>query len=221
MSLAKFWDEKVPKRWKHLVEHTKGEKAKRIVNRVAAFYDRALGEEAVGTVLDWGCGGGLVGDWLLEEGLASQVVCADMSEDSLASARKFLEPHGDKAQFVLVPEHPEDAGDVPFKDIDMVLCHDVIHHFPGVEYFKEMAKLWASIGPRYMMLNFKVSNELHEENADGYFEGTQYLRALTMPEELVSDTFAELGYEISKRYTFNTAGNPHPKAYVLLKRVEE
>ena len=89
-------------------------------------------------ILDFGCGTGTAAPFLARSFDAATIVGMDVSEGSLAVARRA---HGDVARFVTLDSLPVEA---PF---DLVYCNGVFHHIPPAGRDAVCRSIFAAIRP--------------------------------------------------------------------------
>jgi 2-polyprenyl-3-methyl-5-hydroxy-6-metoxy-1,4-benzoquinol methylase len=151
--LSDFWDQKVVKSDKHFVETLSQEKINRMKSRVDELLFSQLDFSKIQTVLDWGCGGGLFAKILSEK---TKVIIADISQESINKTRSYT---GKDLPAILIPEKLSDIQ-IPEKNIDLIFCHTVIHHFPSYEYWLEVFDIWTQkIRPNYFALQIKIEDK--------------------------------------------------------------
>lgn len=99
-----------------------------LLNEVRArYFKEKLGSLAGKRVLDIGCGGGILAEWLAREG--AKVTGADPSEKSLASARRHAETQGLQIKYV----HGS-AEELSFPEpFDAIFAVDVLEHVNDLE----------------------------------------------------------------------------------------
>jgi len=120
------------KGWRHIIKNMDQSKKQRIIKRVNKnLLNNPLYDE-VKTVLDWGCGGGLISKVLLEKGYDVYVV--DLIQDSLDSALKYAS--GISYNQLIDEDETKIKYSGPKPDV--IFCNEVIQHFPSYEYFKNI-----------------------------------------------------------------------------------
>jgi len=201
-NLTTFWNNKVIKSDKHFVETLSDEKIERMTERVEEFIFSKLDFSKIMTSLDWGCGGGLFAKVLSEK---SDVILADISEESLKEAKRYIQNKDIKT--VLIPENIDNFL-LPKQKIDLLFSHTVIHHFPSYEYWQKVFNIWTQkIRPEYFGLQIKIDDKTIERN--DYFKENNYLNALYLNEIEFVDSFKNARYEkINSGYKINKYKNP-------------
>jgi len=173
-------------------------KKQRIVERVTKnLLDNPLYDE-VKTVLDWGCGGGLLSKVLLDKGFDVYIV--DLIQHSLDSSLEYA--HGISYSQLI------DEDETKIKYIgpkpDVIFCNEVIQHFPNYEYFKNILNIWTNdITPDYISIQVKLGEET--KSAEKYEK--DFLNGLIFNENDLIKEFDNRNYKlISNNYSY-TLGN--------------
>jgi 2-polyprenyl-3-methyl-5-hydroxy-6-metoxy-1,4-benzoquinol methylase len=199
--IKEFWSN-VNKGHRHIVSEMGGEKITRILNRVIKHLVSPISDVGdVNSILDWGCGGGLISKKLVN--LNYEVYSVDLVEDSLKSALEYC-PQIKYSQLI-----DNDINLVTYEGPtpDMILCNEVIQHFPTEKYFDTVLDIWANvISPKYIAIQVKLGNTTKSQ--DDYKEN--YLRGLILNESDLISKFKVNQY--SKIYV----GTEHTKGGQLM-----
>jgi predicted TPR repeat methyltransferase len=181
--LKEHWEEKVPKGHKHFIDTMDVDKINRLKNRVNNFFITKLNFDEIKTAYDWGCGGGLHTKTLSE---ICDVIPLDISNESLLMCEKYT---GIKGKLV----------DEVLPNVDLIFCADVIHHFPSLEYLNDILTMWLDINPKYMCLQYKVSDVITDN--DNYYEKNNYLHSLFLKKDYLLErlpSYSEISYNEEK-----------------------
>lgn len=197
--IKKIWSEVDPE-WRHLPQIMSEEKKERIIRRVRSslivpVIAGKFSEEGNQSVLDWGCGGGLIAEELTKMGFNVSVV--DLIEDSLL---KCTGRCADIQHAQIIPEDP-DLINYSGPEVDWILCNEVIQHFPSVEYFEKIVNIWANkISPEYISIQFKSGRKnIEAENYD-----TDFLNGLILDPTYVRSLFSSFNYSVISRSEHKT-----------------
>jgi len=182
--LTKLWDKKATKSHKHFSKHVKGYKLKEFQDRFQKHVLNQLNFSKINTALDWGCGGGILAKEMSKH---CQVTLADLSKESLDEAIRYI---GKPLKQIVVSDNWNELAKI---NVDLILCYDVIHHFPSIAYWKQVASTWNKIGPKFIAARIKVKPKI-SENKD-YFEGRNYLDGLFLNKKEIQEAFP--GYSIT------------------------
>ena len=142
MELKLHWD-KVKPAWRHIISNIDNGKKERIVYNFNEYFIKPL-QASISSSLDWGCGGGLLTKELKK---LSKVSVVDISKDSIDNCIRYANP--DYKQ--LIPDNLDEfiwKGD----KIDFIMCHALVWHYPSLDYFKQVLKIWSSLKPKYIAL---------------------------------------------------------------------
>jgi 2-polyprenyl-3-methyl-5-hydroxy-6-metoxy-1,4-benzoquinol methylase len=182
------------KGWRHIVKNMSEQKKDRIIKRVEKNLLSNELYESVESVLDWGCGGGLISKVLLEKGYHVYVV--DLIQDSINSALEYA-PKISYSQLINEDENKiKYLGPKP----DVIFCNEVIQHFPSYNYFKKILDIWTKdINPKYISIQVKLGE--NTKSAQNYNEN--FLNGLIFNENDLIKDFEKQKYElISNEYSF-------------------
>jgi len=103
-------------------------------------------------VIDFGCGGGLLGEFLFEKRGISRYVAYDVAKRSIEHARARIAPWGDRAQLILLEKHRWDfAAQKP----DVLVCLACIMHFPSKTYLDNFLRTCDESGAKYLVLEVR------------------------------------------------------------------
>lgn len=173
--LADFWDgRRVTGNHKHHIEAMPEAKREDHRNRVRAHVFPYV--PSAGKIIEWGAGGGLLSEEMRTHYNPREIILTDISEGTLRKAVLHVEGaigihiHDDPRQ--ILEQHLE-----AMRDADLLLCHSVIQHFPGVKYWKWVAAVWEKIAPKHIAIQVKLPVEglTNEHAGDTYFNGRNYL----------------------------------------------
>lgn len=107
-------------------------------------------------VLDYGCGGGLFGEFLFANTSILQYVGLDIATRSLAAAEKLLTIDNDFSEncnFIKID--PFSTPDLSLLKIDILFCMNVIQHFPTQEYLDNWIEMVNNSGIENIILHFR------------------------------------------------------------------
>eukprot|EP00747_Dinoflagellata_sp_TGD_P086276 gnl/TRDRNA2_/TRDRNA2_163223_c0_seq9.p1 gnl/TRDRNA2_/TRDRNA2_163223_c0~~gnl/TRDRNA2_/TRDRNA2_163223_c0_seq9.p1 ORF type:complete len:287 (+),score=26.55 gnl/TRDRNA2_/TRDRNA2_163223_c0_seq9:153-1013(+) len=118
-------------------------------------------------VLDYGIGGGYLGETLFEAHGISSYTGVDISDNAIEATRKTLAKWTGKVDLRLSP--------VQFSDIapDILVSQQVIQHFPSVDYFESFLENVDNSRARQLMLHFRKSADERTYATDAYSKGRQ------------------------------------------------
>ncbi len=195
-NIKKIWSS-TNKGWRHIVEHMSEQKKDRIIKRVEKNLLSNQLYENVESVLDWGCGGGLISKILTEKGYNVYVV--DLIQDSIDSALKYA-PKISYSQLINEDENKvKYLGPKP----DVIFCNEVIQHFPSYNYFIKILDIWTKcIKPNYISIQVKLNE--NTKSTENY--NKNFLNGLVFNEDdLIKDFEKQKYYLISKKYSFTVS----------------
>lgn len=132
-------------------------------------------------VLDWGCGGGWIALRLAE--LFPKIVLYDLSWDSITSALRYLSRHGcgDSVEAVARagPDGKPLASLSALGPFALINCVQVVHHFPSLDYFRQVASCWVSLEPQLITFDCRYQKVGVSEMAPDKYE-SKYTEGLSM-----------------------------------------
>ncbi|HVK25879.1 MAG TPA: bifunctional 2-polyprenyl-6-hydroxyphenol methylase/3-demethylubiquinol 3-O-methyltransferase UbiG [Actinokineospora sp.] len=172
-----------------------------------ATFDREPGQV---TVLDIGCGGGLVSERLAAIGY--DVTGVDLSEGSIEVARKHAAASGVTVNYVVGSAYELPAGD---GTIDMVVISDVLEHLhdlPGA--VAEIARVLRDGGIvvfdtiNRTVMSYLKAIVLSEKILKIVYPGTHNWKMFIRPDELVS-VFADHGLTMGALHGLEPKAPPH------------
>jgi len=195
------------KQWRHIISHLSKEKQERITERVTNNILTHL-PTSLTSVIDWGCGGGLISKLFLERGYKVYVV--DLIQDSIDNAYRYVN------EITYSQLIPENVNEIKYKGPkpDLIFCNEVIQHFPSYEYFTKILSIWTQdISPNYIAIQVKLNNVT--KSTDNYEK--EFLNGLLFYEDDLIRDFSNKGYKaISKNYSQTVAGIP--MGYYIFKK---
>lgn len=131
-----------------------------------------------GTLVDYGCGGGWLGKFLLKNRLIKRYIGIDFSTRSLEFARKNLRDFGDKCRFQDFFRH-EPATPQPLE----LTCLNVLHHVPSIERLLSM-RAHLSIHAERLIVTIR------DKNGTTFFQPTNPGNALWTTAQYMAGLFA-------------------------------
>jgi SAM-dependent methyltransferase len=111
------------------------------------------------TLVDYGCGGGLVPRYLFENKSLGRAICLDIAERSLKIAAKTLRKFKDSTEFKLVPVELSQLN------ADILISLAVIQHFPSVEHLNQFLENANNSGVDQIVLQIRYGEETKSNNA--------------------------------------------------------
>jgi 2-polyprenyl-3-methyl-5-hydroxy-6-metoxy-1,4-benzoquinol methylase len=182
----KFWNDKVPAKWRHVVNSMSSSKKERILTRVSNHILKKLENLDIKTCIDWGCGGGLITKVLLERYTVNIV---DISKNSITSCIKYC--NNKIENYYLF----DDSMQIEITDkIDLIFSNEVIQHFPSIEYLNGVLDIWCiKIKPKYIAVQIKL-HENTQDNTKGYYENNNYLNGLLINKKDFTKYFRDRKY---------------------------
>lgn len=158
---------------------------KRLLNNLDNYTLNHIDKSKVKTVLDWGCGGGLLSKQLKIDFHVSSV---DISEDSLNNCIKYASPDYHQLVPTNIDNFQWGGG-----NIDFVHCHALVWHFPTLEYFQKVLDIWVKLSPKYITFNTKPIKENYKE-VKNY--SRDFLSALRLNNDFVVNLLEEKKYKV-------------------------
>jgi SAM-dependent methyltransferase len=102
------------------------------------------------TVIDFGCGGGYMGKYVLSHG-AKKYIGFDIAERSVKRAKQNTAEFADRAQFIL----HNHTWDFPSLKPDIIVCLAVIIHFPSKTYLDNFLSSVNTSGAKNLVLEIR------------------------------------------------------------------
>ncbi|WP_436494954.1 bifunctional 2-polyprenyl-6-hydroxyphenol methylase/3-demethylubiquinol 3-O-methyltransferase UbiG [Actinokineospora sp. HUAS TT18] len=180
-----------------------------------AAFDREPGQV---TVLDIGCGGGLVSERMAA--LGYDVTGVDLSEGSIETARKHAAANGVSVKYVVGSAYELPAGD---GTIDMVVISDVLEHLhdlPGA--VSEIARVLRDGGIvvfdtiNRTVMSYLKAIVLSERVLKIVYPGTHNWKMFIRPDELAK-VFADHGLAIGELKGLEPKAPPHKLIPTVLR----
>ena len=178
---------------------------KRIFSRVKKHILDKINFDEIVTTMDWGCGGGLFAKEISKH---SNLCLMDISKSSLENALNYIGEGKNKVVYTkLLPDNIESFS---YKGPNV--SNEVIQHFPSLEYFKKVIKIWEIIQPKIIAFQVKLDNKTKE--SVNYEKN--YLNGLRFKEEEVIEYFIGLGFQlVSKEYNRTKKGDTKLGYYIF------
>ena len=104
-------------------------------------------------VLDYGCGGGWLGVWLLKEQNISKYIAVDIAQRQLDIAEENLHQHRDRCEFVLAGE----VDSLPHADI--VVCLACLYHMPEYLAYQRALQLIRSTEAKTLLMQWRERDQ--------------------------------------------------------------
>ncbi len=184
--LSEFWNHRVEKQYKHYLGTEFDKKHEKYVDDLTNNFFNHIDFSDIDIALDWGCGGGVGSSLLANHG---EVVCLDISEQSLTSCRNLLEKNGQKIKSEILLNNLTDFS-IDF-EIDLIFCASVVQHFPSLEYWNSVVEHWRKINPEWIAIQTRHGEE-NKDNEEEYFQDTKnYILALYLTSEEVLGKFSD------------------------------
>ena len=102
------------------------------------------------TVIDFGCGGGYMGKYVLSHG-AKKYIGFDIAERSINRAKETTAEFADRAQFIL----HNHTWDFPSLKPDILVCLAVMIHFPAKSYLDNFLASVNTCGAKNLVLEIR------------------------------------------------------------------
>lgn len=183
MDLKNFW-EVVSPGWRHITTDMTTSKKERILKRVEKNLISPIPKDSINHVLDWGCGGGLISRFLVDQGYS--VCIADIVEDSIKECKK----HVPEIKFSFIIPNQIESLIYTGPKIDWIICNEVIQHFPSIVYLQSILDFWAiSISPKYISIQTKRGSDRECKNYE-----KDFLNGLLLSKDFVKSEFNKRGY---------------------------
>ena len=208
MKLNKYWEHHIDKGHKHIASYMSDFKINEHIKRLQRHI-KNIEFNKINTILDWGCGGGILSKYLSQFG---DVMILDISEESLKECIKYVDFK--PTQSILFPNNPDDFN-IPNIKIDLINCIAVIHHFPSIDYWNKISAIWNKINPIYIMVQIKIAKEISKEQGTKYFENNNYINGLCLTKNDFLSKFPNYKCEYYKEE--KSLNNETMLAWIVLK----
>ena len=146
-NLKKFW-ENTAARNAHLGKDGEGadlmERARLFVGEKMSLKNK--------TVIDFGCGGGFLGKYLLENKPIKKYIAFDVATRSLSQAKENLKGFEDKTEFRQVIDHTWNFAELK---PDVIVCLAVMIHFPTQLYLDNFIRTCENSGAKNLVLEIR------------------------------------------------------------------
>lgn len=175
--LPKFWDQTVSKGHRHFTDHMGIEKRSMLATK---FHDHVLDQLNVDDIkltLDWGCGGGLLSRIVAK---FSDLILLDISPQSLQTAKKHVSDLR-IPKTILFKDPTDDLTFLTEQNIDLLICYNLIYHFPNYAYWQKIADIWNTIKPTFIALQTKIADKTY--SAKNYYTDGGFLNGLIMTKD--------------------------------------
>jgi len=144
------------------------------------------------TIIDFGCGGALLGLYLLENFKPSKYIGYDLSERSIAQAMKNLENY-QNAVFTILWEHRFNFAEL---NPDIIVCLACIIHFPTQLYLDNFLRECNKSGAKRLVLEIRDSGWGTQFAKIPYNSENDIYRACLTNKEYISERLTN--YNISQ-----------------------
>jgi trans-aconitate methyltransferase len=114
------------------------------------------------TVLDYGVGGGYLGEYLFEKFNIKKYYGVDIADRSLAKAKENLSQYSE-VELIHTDSFYKSFSD---KDIDVFISQAVIQHFPNKEYLDKFLYKLKELSPKKIMLQIAHGNNIFGNKYD-------------------------------------------------------
>lgn len=143
-------------------------------------------KEPIHSVVDWGPGGG----WVAKQFDPSTFIrLVDIVQESLDAATQRLRNDGfTKISQYLIPPNVGINNLPGVRDIDVLMCMLVINHFPNLAYYKQVAEVWKSLKPKYIIIHQRNTPQTVESSNFVDYQ-KHYGSGLTLSTEDARDPF--------------------------------
>jgi len=209
MKLSDFWENEVPKGWKHFTNYMDKSKIDYIIDNINKYFFKYIDFKNISKTLEWGCGGGLISN---EFSKYTDIILLDISQESLNISNNYVKNviysqkiNNNIDNFVYMGPKP-----------DLIVSHAVIHHFPNYKYWEKVLNIWCSMDPVYITIHVKVGKETKE--ADNYFEKRNFLNGLIFNEnDLISD-LNNKNFQLINKEVIETLSNQKISGFFVFKK---
>jgi len=197
LNLKKHW-EKQSSTDRHIVTKNSDRKwHKRLIYNLNTYTLKYISLPQTKTVLDWGCGGGLLAKELKQYFHTSVV---DISENSLENCIKYADPNYSQ---LISPDI--DTFNWRGGGIDFIHCHALVWHFPTFEYFENILNIWVNLSPKYIAFNTKPSESNYIETKNYQKD---FLSALKLNDNFVIKLLNNKNYKLVNKELVTTGKTP-------------
>jgi len=125
------------------------------------FKQATKGVDLLGAmVIDYGCGGGFLCEYLLNNKDIGGYVGLDISERSIAAAKKRFKNASDIVTFNLISPMHKCEKETPFDELYQTFCLNVLQHMPDSEHLDNILEVLDSICSENLILNFRQGEKL-------------------------------------------------------------
>lgn len=138
------------------------------------------------TIIDFGCGGGLLGLYLLSNFKIKKYIAYDCAERSLKVAKENLKDFNN-VELNYIERHVWNFAE---KKPDIIICLAVIIHFPTQVYLDNFLKTCNESGAKKLVLEIRDTGEGNRFQANPYESVKQTILACATNEKYVSDKLA-------------------------------
>jgi 2-polyprenyl-3-methyl-5-hydroxy-6-metoxy-1,4-benzoquinol methylase len=177
-------NQKVKDFWENCPEHfshTKKNYNQLVIHWREAFLTLFNFDQKI--ILDYGIGAAYFGYYLLKNCNIKYYYGLDIAERSLIKAKNLLT----KNNFTNFSLH-NITENIQFKNVDIVVCQQVIQHFPDKETLDNFLHFIATINPKKIMLQFQLcvdKNNEYEFNNSEYKTIQDVVRSCRVSEHYV------------------------------------
>lgn len=150
------------------------------------------------TIIDYGCGGGLLGVYLLSNFGIKKYIAYDLSERSLSKARKNI-GENIKAEFNLVPiPHTWNFKE---KNPDIFICLACVIHFPTKIYLDNFLQTVNNCGAQTIIIEIRNDGKGTHFQEKPYHNSHSIIRACHTDYKYVKNIL--LNYELQHKTEIN------------------
>lgn len=212
--LSKIWTKKATNAERHFSKNIDEKTQKKFTDRVEKKLISKSGIKEGDVIFDWGCGGGIIAKKLSEK---YQVYCFDISPKSIEECSKNCKGSNVK-DIIFIPDMLKNKSYIDLPQPNLVLLHDVVHHFPSFEYYENMMNFFMNdLNAERIAFKFKLNNENPLEQKGKY--SSNYLDGIIMSEEIAQKPFQTSSHSISffdvAKEKFSYRGNTFQNAYLV------
>lgn len=208
-NIKEFWTN-VNKEMRHIVSEMDEEKTTRILSRVTTHLISPISDVVgINSILDWGCGGGLISKKLVD--LDYEVYSVDLVEHSLKSALEYC-PQIKYSQLI---DNDINLFRYEGPTPDIILCNEVIQHFPSEKYLDNVLGIWTNvISPKYIAIQVKLGDvtKSQRDYKNNYLRGL-ILNEMDLISKFKSNQYTQMYMGYEKTITGQSMG------YYIFKKV--